>query len=650
MTGLQSDPIPLQQDRSLAEYPTASHWTGQDFGGLTLYAGQAGAALLDTGGPMLDARQANQLYGIDGQLKFDSPLPQAVAEDQYAAKRAELVRNTEGALDSQTFWGKAGRLGAGFVAGALDPINIAASFVPAVGEARIVSGLERAGITAGSTGGRIAIRAATGAVRGAEGQAALEPLIWARAQSLQDDFGPVDVLHDIAFGAALGGGLHTVIGAAGGDHLGETFAASQAGKLAANELETREAALRTGIAQLAEGRPVTVDTVFDAAQLRDFNQAATFDPAMLQTHLQAALDSIRARGAEAQDAVRWAASQRPLPVTPEAVRSGAGMVTETAAQGTPAAAGGEGPGPVETSAGAPIQGIQRPRRAPKTLLQFVAAKGGIRDEGGELAAMDLHKGKTGFQPGFGPVVRKRGLHPDNMRELAESAGFLKRSSEHETTTMRDLYDALEAEIKTGRDYGKPAEHVPDPEYEAHLRHLEEQAALDAPELSEEGLLEEFAKLAAREKPEDIGSDGRHDAFDIPWDDTDAGDAGGEAGGRAPDAGRGAAVAAAEGAGREDLGAQGRGDERRSLDQDGQAVIPGAERISDKDFAERQMQGGKKAAVAQKPADEGLFDVAGRGQSDLFANDPEVKAADEAATQADLYAQAWDAAAACMGSH
>lgn len=49
----------------------------------------------------------------------------------------------------------------------------------------------------------------------------------------------------------------------------------------------------------------------------------------------------------------------------------------------------------------------------------------------------------------------------------------------------------------------------------------------------------------------------------------------------------------------------------------QHIIEGAERISDKELAERFMVGGSKADVAQKPANEGLFDVAGRGQNELF---------------------------------
>ena len=48
----------------------------------------------------------------------------------------------------------------------------------------------------------------------------------------------------------------------------------------------------------------------------------------------------------------------------------------------------------------------------------------------------------------------------------------------------------------------------------------------------------------------------------------------------------------------------------------QTVIPGAERISDRVLAERRMEQSLQPGAAQKPADEGLFDVAGRGQMEL----------------------------------
>ncbi len=49
----------------------------------------------------------------------------------------------------------------------------------------------------------------------------------------------------------------------------------------------------------------------------------------------------------------------------------------------------------------------------------------------------------------------------------------------------------------------------------------------------------------------------------------------------------------------------------------QQVIPGAEKITEKALAERKMEGLLKSDKAQKPTDDGLFDVAGRGQGDIF---------------------------------
>ncbi|MCH8188334.1 MAG: amidohydrolase family protein [Proteobacteria bacterium] len=54
------------------------------------------------------------------------------------------------------------------------------------------------------------------------------------------------------------------------------------------------------------------------------------------------------------------------------------------------------------------------------------------------------------------------------------------------------------------------------------------------------------------------------------------------------------------------------------DQGEQRVIPGTERISDKEFAERRMQGKLRPKAPQKEADEGLFDTGARKQDTLFS--------------------------------
>ena len=50
----------------------------------------------------------------------------------------------------------------------------------------------------------------------------------------------------------------------------------------------------------------------------------------------------------------------------------------------------------------------------------------------------------------------------------------------------------------------------------------------------------------------------------------------------------------------------------TTDQGLQAVIPGAERISDRALAERRMQGAKRSTRPQRAADVGLFDQGSHG--------------------------------------
>lgn len=108
------------------------------------------------------------------------------------------------------FGGQALGLGAAFLGEAVDPLNIAAAFIPIVGPARYAAILGRAGT---GIGARAAARAGIGAVEGAVGVAALEPFNYAASQRLQDDYTLRNSLANVAFGAFLGAGLHSAGGA-----------------------------------------------------------------------------------------------------------------------------------------------------------------------------------------------------------------------------------------------------------------------------------------------------------------------------------------------------------------------------------------------------------------------------------------------------
>jgi hypothetical protein len=105
-------------------------------------------------------------------------------------------------------------VGTSFAVGALDPVNIAAAFIPVVGEARYAKLLaDAAGTLPATVGERLAARAGIGAASGAVGMAAIEPIAaYAKTQEGQD-YTFAHALRSVIFGAFLGSALHTGGGA-----------------------------------------------------------------------------------------------------------------------------------------------------------------------------------------------------------------------------------------------------------------------------------------------------------------------------------------------------------------------------------------------------------------------------------------------------
>lgn len=125
-----------------------------------------------------------------------------IERQQNSIKRQSVTERTP-----WSWLGTPTRGAAMLLTGITDPLNVASAFIPVVGEARAATLLARA------TGlGRLGTRAAIGAAEGAVGAAILEPAVYGLHQGLQDDYHMVDSLLNVGFGAALGGGLH----AAGG--------------------------------------------------------------------------------------------------------------------------------------------------------------------------------------------------------------------------------------------------------------------------------------------------------------------------------------------------------------------------------------------------------------------------------------------------
>lgn len=230
--------------------------------------------------PMLQAADANKQFGIPGTLSFTAPVTQDVAQSMFDAHHDDLVRQdvinrSSGALSGIGDF--IGRTAPQFA----DPLNVAAAFVPGLGEARTAAIL-------GDAASPLLARAVEGATQGIVGQAALEPLNYALDKDQHQDWTMGSALSDIAFGGVLGGGLHMLIGgahapdadavssmidAAPADRPQAAFDVAPTPEQMANPLsdqmemagpQVRDAALRNAIAGVVDDRPNSVSDIVAA--------------------------------------------------------------------------------------------------------------------------------------------------------------------------------------------------------------------------------------------------------------------------------------------------------------------------------------------------------------------------------------------------
>lgn len=146
----------------------------------------------------------------------------------------------------------------------LDPLNLAASFVP-VGQL-VAPAMALRASQAATLGARTAARAGVGAIEGAVGQALLEPLTYYSYDQEQLDYTVVDSLQNIAFGALLGSAAHTGFGLIR-DKLGASAVATPD---PLNKLDpgVQQEILKIRVADLLEGKTTDVTPIIRAAEAK----------------------------------------------------------------------------------------------------------------------------------------------------------------------------------------------------------------------------------------------------------------------------------------------------------------------------------------------------------------------------------------------
>lgn len=162
--------------------------------------------------PIDEARAAVKEAGLDKTLHLpDQPSVKRPALDIMLARararrerEATLARGPGGILPGAL------SLGTSLLVSAVDPINVAAMFIPVVGDARFAKLMANAGE---GVLARAGVRARVGAASGAVGMAALEPIQYAARNQEGQDYTFADALRSVMYGALLGGALHTGGGA-----------------------------------------------------------------------------------------------------------------------------------------------------------------------------------------------------------------------------------------------------------------------------------------------------------------------------------------------------------------------------------------------------------------------------------------------------
>ncbi|HUS95267.1 MAG TPA: hypothetical protein VMX97_00855, partial [Hyphomicrobiaceae bacterium] len=301
-------------------------------------------------------------------------------------------------------------------------------------------------------------------------------------------------------------------------------------------------------------------------------------------------------------------------------------------------------------------------KKPVDLVNFIGRTGGIQDRGGELS--NIFGGGNKMIQYAGPLIRKTGRSPDDVIKDVVAEGYLP-----ETATIRELYEAIDRNERTERvvreqdvtweqEYqaGQQQEQIDDqfPEkwqqgiiskhgleamqnldsWEAgsgglKLTSLDDATLNRAAELVKEGEpADDAIERAAIELAEEAEPGGFDDVWEAPFDEifTDTTPASSEAGDRdsarvedtraeakTPDSGENVQSTRKEGEQVEQPATE------TGADGKDQAVMPGMEKITDKELAERKSEGKKKATASQKDADEGLFSD-DKDQTDAFSSE------------------------------
>jgi hypothetical protein len=317
--------------------------------------------------------------------------------DRRAAFRSTLNRSRGG------FGLGAAQFGTMLAGSVIDPFNIASAFIPTIGAARMATMAAKYG----KTGSRLI----GGAINGAVGAVPLEAaIILPQAYRDQDpDYGLMDSFLNVTFGAVLGGGLH-----AGFGKISDRIEASA----------VKREALARSIVDALNDQPISGHKIIEAEE-------AAKDAEIIAAANERLAKDRSVRGVE----------PRFDPKTGD-------IVEETVFRGDQVPEFGEPP---------IRKGKARPPRLrveePKTLIQYIRAKGGI--DPNSQGAADLKEVIPAAKSGkFYVSAAKGGRSVDEMLTAAREDGYLPAEIEGvaDDIGINDLIDAVREDKAGNKQY------------------------------------------------------------------------------------------------------------------------------------------------------------------------------------------------------
>ena len=223
--------------------------------------------------PILAPAEYNQKYaplGPDGKKVSlgDAPMPEGVAKLLGQEKADQIDRESViSRFQNAHSWPV--NLGTGIAAFLMDPMNLATSFIPGVGEESVATRL------GGGFLARTAGRVTAGGAAGAIAQAPLTAVSYGASREDLSDYSLRDAFRDLVYSAAGGAIFHAGLGSLG-DIIGKKapLAPPEAKPILEAPASVKYDAMKTAVAQIVDGRPVDVLPVFSAHDISLLSQEA----------------------------------------------------------------------------------------------------------------------------------------------------------------------------------------------------------------------------------------------------------------------------------------------------------------------------------------------------------------------------------------